>query len=102
VPVRPAVFWDGFVTNNALKVALPSSYPDMRYAILLLATGFFAVGSGQNALLQQPNGPSRSLVVAAVCEAARADANRVGAATLDILSCDRPSNEPRDRARQVI
>jgi hypothetical protein len=102
VPVRPAVFWDGFVTNNALKAALPSSYPDMRYAILLLATGFFTVGSGQNALLQQPNGPSRSLVVAAACEAARADANRVGAATLDILSCDRPSNEPRDRARQVI
>jgi hypothetical protein len=65
----------------------------MRYAILLLATVFstVAAGSGQRAHLQQSNEPSRSLVVAAVCEAARAEANRFGVATLDILPCYRPT-----------
>ncbi|HEX7795878.1 MAG TPA: hypothetical protein VF456_16065 [Vicinamibacterales bacterium] len=75
----------------------------MRYAILLLATGFFTVaaGSRQGAHLPQPNEPSPSLVVAAVCEAARADANRLGVATLDILPCYRPSNEPRESASVI-
>jgi hypothetical protein len=89
--------------NNALATPLRSSYSDMRYALPLLATVFSTVAAawGQNADLQQPNERSRSLVVAAVCEAAPANADRVGAATLDILPCDRPTNEPRGD-RQVI
>ena len=81
------------MTNDALATPFRSSYSGMRYAILLLATLFstLAAGSEQNAGLQQPEGASRTLRVAAVCEATGADSNRFGAVTIDILPCDRPT-----------
>jgi hypothetical protein len=65
----------------------------MRYAILLLATlcSTVTAGSERNADLQQPKGRTGTFPVAAVCESSGIDSNRFGAATLDILPCDRPT-----------
>ena len=46
--------------------------------------------TGMNAALQQAPASGLTLHLAATCEATRADANRVAAATLDILPCSQP------------
>jgi hypothetical protein len=67
----------------------------MRHAILLLAAfAFTSVAAGpvadMNEVLQRFPDSGQTLRLAAACEAAIADANRVAAATLDLPPCTQP------------
>jgi hypothetical protein len=67
----------------------------MRHAIFLLAAfAFTSVTAGpvadMNEVLRRFPDPGRTLHLAAACEAAIANANRVGAATLDLPPCTQP------------